>query len=1618
MKKITFVVFLLCMGLFSYQLSAQVISEDFESGLGTYENATGNNVDWLVNTSLFQSGMQSISNAYTETNNNSVFLTTPVDLTGVTNPQLSFWHIAKTEGGWDEAIVEISTDGGTTWNAFLAEDYQGGGVLEGPGIFDEDSYPLWGTTNVTPDNTWWKREFFDLSDYMTDSVVIRFRLDSDSSANRAGWFLDDVEIIEVTCPMPSAIVANNIGPNSADITWTAGATETEWEILYGLAGFDPETEGTSVIDNDGTLGETITSLTAVETYDVYVKAICSASEESVWVGPYSFNTSCDVISLPWSEDFAADTTPLCWEETGDNSWDYSLNADYAAQDILDNTPGGGTNYAWMDGGDNTDGEVSSLTSPLIDISTLTEPALEFFLFSNNTDDAAVNLIDVEFFDGANWNSVLNVSTLLGGSWNQYVIDLAPYTITGAVQVRFTVTGNSNGGSTYYNDVLLDDVTFIQMPDCANPIASYEVVGNCMVGAEFFVEVDLTNMSGTDDIIISDNQTPAQTETVSATGVYQFGPYDNGTDVVITLENNLDAGCSATSPSLTQEFCTETYIDCDVDSPFNVVYCYDNGEDYEITYVSTDGTPLNLEVNSGNVENNWDEFIVLDTDGTELYNGYGNAGDLTGLSFQSIGAEITVIITPDTINSCESSGTINPIDYTISCATCVNPQVTFAVEGNCSVGPEFFVEVDLTDMGSATSITLTDDQTPAETQTVTATGVYQLGPYVNGTDVVISIANDDDANCVKTSSSLTQELCIETYLDCAVDGPFNAVYCYDSGEDYEVTYISTDGTTPLNLNVNSGNVENNWDEFIVIDSDGTTELYNGYGNAGDLAGLSFQSTGAEITVKITPDGSGSCQSNSTYDSLDYTVACATCVNPQVNFEVVADCAVDPQFLIDVEITDLGSATDLILSDGDTANDQTIAATGTYTFGPYVNGDLINISVLNADDINCEINSGDLTQEYCTALTVECAAGPQNASFCYGNDETNEIVFTSDDGTVLNLTINAGQMSTFGDDFIILDSDGTTQLYNGTGNNGDLTGLTFQSTGDNITVRLISNGFTSCESNDYTPIDITVACATCVNPEVTYFKDCDPTNQEFSIDVEITDLGSAGSVEISDDQGSASQTLTTVGIVSFGPFAYDTEVVITTENLDDANCTIVSAPITSDECPPIPCLEAEPFCSDEGLIFANVDDTSGTTAPPGIDYGCLGSQPNPVWYFLQIEDPGDLSIEMVQNTSFDENGNPTGDELDVDFIAWGPFDDVDSACNGLTVQNQVPDSDAGDGCSYSAAPEETFGIENAQEGDVYVLLITNFNGDAGFITLNQIDGDGSTDCSIIDENTTYACGDDPVTLTSQYPTALAYVWYMQDVNGDYIEIDGETTMDLTVTEGGIYRLDTFNNTGELQQEIFTVIYSEEPDLSNVDDTVSFCGTTSTTLDATIANPNAFDTVTYQWSDENGPLAGETQAALTVTEAGFYTVDVAGVVLDEDGNPTSQTCESSMTIEVTTADFTVDAGADQSACDAEEITLTAAVAGADTANATYDWVDSAGNTVGSTETITVTQADLYTVTVTIDGCVASDDVEVSYNNTPSIDLGSDISTCDISGVVIDATPAMGVAGVTFDWTYNGTS
>ena len=75
------------------------------------------------------------------------------------------------------------------------------------------------------------------------------------------------------------------------------------------------------------------------------------------------------------------------------------------------------------------------------------------------------------------------------------------------------------------------------------------------------------------------------------------------------------------------------------------------------------------------------------------------------------------------------------------------------------------------------------------------------------------------------------------------------------------------------------------------------------------------------------------------------------------------------------------------------------------------------------------------------------------------------------------------------------------------------------------------------------------------------------------------------------------------------------------------------------------------------------------------------------------------------------NLAGNPIDVDFICYGPFADATGACDvSLTAQTTVD-------CSYSASALETVNIDDAVAGEYYILLITNFSGQAGNITINN-------------------------------------------------------------------------------------------------------------------------------------------------------------------------------------------------------------------------------------------------------------------------------------------------------------
>ena len=63
----------------------------------------------------------------------------------------------------------------------------------------------------------------------------------------------------------------------------------------------------------------------------------------------------------------------------------------------------------------------------------------------------------------------------------------------------------------------------------------------------------------------------------------------------------------------------------------------------------------------------------------------------------------------------------------------------------------------------------------------------------------------------------------------------------------------------------------------------------------------------------------------------------------------------------------------------------------------------------------------------------------------------------------------------------------------------------------------------------------------------------------------------------------------------------------------------------------CESLDPFCAgNEELVFpnSNINNSNQANGQPGPDYGCLLSQPYPAWFYLQVEQTGDLRFNISQ------------------------------------------------------------------------------------------------------------------------------------------------------------------------------------------------------------------------------------------------------------------------------------------------------------------------------------------------------------------------------------------------------
>ena len=141
---------------------------------------------------------------------------------------------------------------------------------------------------------------------------------------------------------PNSLGASDITSSSATLNWTAGGTETSWEISYSTSSDVPADEGSYTSANSTTYN--LTGLSAGTTYYVYVRSK-DGCEYSAWSDAYSFTTTQVAVAAEgYSDDFEDACNWMLINGGNTNAWTWgSATNNGGSKALYISNDGGSTN---------------------------------------------------------------------------------------------------------------------------------------------------------------------------------------------------------------------------------------------------------------------------------------------------------------------------------------------------------------------------------------------------------------------------------------------------------------------------------------------------------------------------------------------------------------------------------------------------------------------------------------------------------------------------------------------------------------------------------------------------------------------------------------------------------------------------------------------------------------------------------------------------------------------------------------------------------------------------------------------------------------------------------------------------------------------------------------------------------------------------------------------------------------------------------------------------------------------------------------------------------------------------------------------------------------------------
>ncbi|MDG4716183.1 fibronectin type III domain-containing protein, partial [Winogradskyella marincola] len=1574
MKKITLFLFMFSLLAFS-GLEAQITTfpytEDFESGDGGWVADNTGNGTWALGTpagaiinsaaSGDNSWVTNLTGTYNV--NEDSWVTSPVfDFSSLSAPsiELSIWYDA--EFSWDGAVLQSSIDGGTTWvnvgaNGDSNNWFNDGTIGGNPGGQQEG----WSGTGAGGTNAWVTARHALTGLAGETSVIFRIAFGSDGSVVDDGFGFDDINIFEVTCPEPTALTASNINSSDAVLSWTESGSSNDWNIEVVTSGTPPTgTPSESNVSNP----YTVSGLSAVTSYDFYVQSNCGSGSSS-WVGPFTFTTTCDVYTPDYLEQF--DTIiPDCWDEA--DSGDATTG------------PGDFGAGAWGNDGFLNDGFTGAykinlwqanksdwILSPQFDLTGgpfQVEFDFGIMQFGSSTnagtlgsDDTVQLLITND--GGTTWTPLVtydNTSTVPATGAHP-VVTLEAYA---GQTVQFGILGSEGTvDDTEDNDVFVDNFRVRNIPTCPEP-TDLSVANITADGAELSWTENGSAVEYNIEIVESGTP-PTGTPTATDVG----NPYSvSGLNPVTSYDFYVQAICGTSDlSSWTGPISFETL--CDVFVPdylqqFDTIIpdCWDEADSGDATTgpgdlgagawaadgFLNDGFTGAYKINLWQAsKSDWilspqfdltgGPFQVEFDFGIMQFGSSTNAGTLGSddtvqlLITNDGGATWTTLLTYDNTSAVPATGA-HPV---VTLEAYVGQTVQFGIlasEGSVDDTEDNDVFVDNfrvrgiptcpepTDLTS-NNLSLTSTEV-GWTETGTAdTWNIEYGPdgFVPGTGTLVTGVTTNPFALEGLTSDTDYDFYVQAECDptnlSSFSGPgsFYTGYCQSeptSNDGQGVSNVTIgftdfpsfgdvtyeDHTSPT-VNVFQGidtNVAvtfatgftygtNIWIDFndnLVFED--TELVFSGEStnaNPTTLDASFVMPLTAPIGVhrmRIGTADSGQATPNPCYNgswgvTLDFTVNIQelTCTLPEANYSVITDCDTN-EFYIEVDVTDMGDASSIEISNDYDASTVPVPTADVYQAGPFPFGNSVKVFVANNDDNNCTISSESFEVLACPPSNDDCINATE-ASVNPG--ESCESVTP---GTILAATPSGIPDGSCG------------------GNPDDDVWFQFVAAGDQqiIDLQNITGGTTN--------LDHALYSGDCGNLVELYCSD-----DTYSITSALT-IGQTYYIRVFSAGSSAETSTFDLCISTIGTPTY--------------------------------CLDALPICADPTIQYESI--VGDQTAPPYLDYDCLGSQPDPQWNTINIDIAGDYVFSLDQ---VDLSGNP----IDIDFIVWGPFVNQQGGCVDL-----LPETIAD--CSYSATASETITLTDVPENSVYVILITNFSQDPGYYVFSQDSGppDG-TNCDVV--------------------------------------------CDVTLSIEG----------GEVEDDV------EDP--ITPDETFEFCGYESVELTA----DTFYSVEEYRWYENGFIIPDYNQPNLTVTESGTYQVQVLGGICDQSETYFSALIDVKLYDEAPTVDsqnITVcdgpgsdgveefDLGALTASLDLGEDFVVSYHTSIDNANQAIDPVGPLYTSAGETLFMRIQDADAYNDGYL--GCQSNPypEVELVVNPRPIANQPEDFVVCDDTDGTVDGT------------------